>query len=634
MRRIISAISVLALAFSLVASATSANAAVAGYDSAYAGESAFLSLSPGQSGSFTVFFGNTGSTSWVKGTASQVDLAACLDDKTTCNAQDATEAPFNSGWLSATRYATHSQTTVAPGGIGTFTYNVAVPTGTAAGTYRFNGALVLSATGADIRNEGYYQDVTVAAATAGTAATLTSISPTSGTSAGGQTVTLTGTGFVCTPTFPTVSFGTTAATITSCGSTTITATTPAGAVGATTVTVTNTGAAASNGVTYTYTDTTRPAYTAVSVTGGASNGTATLTFSEAICEIAATPLVVATDFTVTVNGIDKTESGETLVACNSTTAPTNGVTSFALTFAGPIVNGDVVAVTLNASGAAKIRDAASGTGNTPLAQTQSATASADSTAPSISSGTASATNTLTLTYNERVTCNNTIDGQFSATPTGGSATAATAVACTAGPTGATTITVTFPASTFASGVAGTVTYTQSSGTAANRIKDINGNDATSPQTVTYTAFSADASAPTMIDTRLTTNGGFTTQLDANDQFKVVFSEAMDTTSLGDILRVTDADGTVVDFTCNNTVATCSWNTAAETVGGVSQAAATVLTVQILTTPPTTVGGQTIAIGTVAGLQIPATITDTNGITDAAGNATNIAGSADRIIDAE
>ncbi|MBA2768570.1 MAG: hypothetical protein H0U35_05470 [Sporichthyaceae bacterium] len=170
MRRIITAITAVALALSFVASATTVNAAVPGYDSAYAGESAFLTLNPGQSGTFTAFFANTGTTSWVRGTASQVDLAACLENKTSCNLQDASEAPFNSGWLSAVRYTTHTQTTVAPGQIGTFTYNVAVPAAQAPGTYRFNGALVLSATGADIHNEGYYQDVTVPVRAAAAAA--------------------------------------------------------------------------------------------------------------------------------------------------------------------------------------------------------------------------------------------------------------------------------------------------------------------------------------------------------------------------------------------------------------------------------------------------------------------------------
>ncbi len=113
MRRIVTAITAAALSLSVVSMAMPANAA-AGFDSAYAGESAFLTLNPGQSGTFTVFFANTGTSSWAKGTATQVDLAACQADKTTCNSGDPSEAPFNSGWLSATRYATHTQTTVAP----------------------------------------------------------------------------------------------------------------------------------------------------------------------------------------------------------------------------------------------------------------------------------------------------------------------------------------------------------------------------------------------------------------------------------------------------------------------------------------------------------------------------------------
>src|SRR5688500_9502571 len=291
MRRIVTAITAASLAFSLVAMATPANAAVPGYDSAYAGESAFLNLNQGQTGTFTVFFANTGSTSWVRGTSTQVDLAACLEDKVTCNAQDASEAPFNSGWLSATRYATTTQTTVAPGQIGTFTYNVMVPTTQASGTYRFNGAVVLAATGADIHNEGYYQDVTVGTPTG--AATITSLTPSSGTVAGGTSVTIAGSGIVCTPAFPTVNFGANAGTVTSCGSTALTVVSPAGAApGAVNVTVTNTGAPASNALTFTYTDTTRPAFNSFTVSGSIL----TAQFSEPVCR--ATVGTEATDWTV------------------------------------------------------------------------------------------------------------------------------------------------------------------------------------------------------------------------------------------------------------------------------------------------------------------------------------------------
>src|SRR5687767_2216948 len=280
MRRIVTAITAASLAFSLVAMATPANAAVPGYDSAYAGESAFLNLNQGQTGTFTVFFANTGSTSWVRGTSTQVDLAACLEDKVTCNAQDASEAPFNSGWLSATRYATTTQTTVAPGQIGTFTYNVMVPATQASGTYRFNSAVVLAATGADIHNEGYYQDVTVGTPTG--AATISSLTPSSGTVAGGTTVTIAGSGIVCTPAFPTVTFGANTATVTSCGPTAVTTVSPAGAAtGGVNVTLTNTGAPASNALSFTYTDTTRPTFN--SFTSPAT--LLTVTFSQPVCGV-------------------------------------------------------------------------------------------------------------------------------------------------------------------------------------------------------------------------------------------------------------------------------------------------------------------------------------------------------------
>src|SRR5687767_12882253 len=84
----------------LIAGGGSADALVPGYDSAYAGESAFLNMTPGATGTFTVFFQNTGSTTWVRGTATQVDLFACLNDKVTCDVVPE-EAAFNPGtWLS------------------------------------------------------------------------------------------------------------------------------------------------------------------------------------------------------------------------------------------------------------------------------------------------------------------------------------------------------------------------------------------------------------------------------------------------------------------------------------------------------------------------------------------------------
>ena len=153
MRKIVVAVTAATLALSMLAQAIPA-AAVSGYDSSYAGESAFVALAPGQSNEFQVFFANTGTTTWTVGTATEVDLAACLEDKVTCNAQDATEATWNAGWKSATRYATSTQTSVAPGAVATFKYTVTAPTGVAAGTYRFNGDLTIRGVTREVAFEG------------------------------------------------------------------------------------------------------------------------------------------------------------------------------------------------------------------------------------------------------------------------------------------------------------------------------------------------------------------------------------------------------------------------------------------------------------------------------------------------
>ena len=282
MRKIVVAFTAAALAVSMLASAIPAAAAVSGFDSAYAGESAFVSLTPGQSNEFQVFFANTGATTWTVGSTSQVDLLACMEDKVTCDAQDATEATWNPGsWLSATRYATTTQASVAPGSIATFKYTVTAPSGVAAGTYHFNGDLGLHSTAAKLHPEGYFQDAAVG--TGAGAAILTSLTPNTGTTSGGTTVAIAGSGFVCTPAFPTVSFGTSTAAVTSCGATALTVTSPAGAVGAVNVTVTNTGANASNALPFTYADTTKPVFLSFTVSGNLE----TVTFSEPVCRAVA-----------------------------------------------------------------------------------------------------------------------------------------------------------------------------------------------------------------------------------------------------------------------------------------------------------------------------------------------------------
>src|SRR6266702_6945809 len=152
---------ILALIALCLAYAPTPALAVTGYDSAYSGESAFVMINPGETKAFQVFFSNTGTQTWTKGGGTQVDLAACLADKVTCNAQDPTDSTWNSGWISTTRYATTTQATVAPGTLATFAYNIKPPQDAAAGVHRFNGDLVVASSGARIDPEGYYQDAAI-----------------------------------------------------------------------------------------------------------------------------------------------------------------------------------------------------------------------------------------------------------------------------------------------------------------------------------------------------------------------------------------------------------------------------------------------------------------------------------------
>jgi hypothetical protein len=154
---------ILALVALCLAYAPTPALAVTGYDSAYSGESAFVTISPGQTLQFQVFFSNTGTLTWTKGGDTQVDLAACLADKVTCPAQDPSESTWNSGWLSTTRYTTTTQSTVAPGALATFAYSIKAPSNATAGVYRFNGDLVVSASGTRIHPQGYYQDAEIQA---------------------------------------------------------------------------------------------------------------------------------------------------------------------------------------------------------------------------------------------------------------------------------------------------------------------------------------------------------------------------------------------------------------------------------------------------------------------------------------
>jgi hypothetical protein len=131
-------------------------------------------------------------------------------------------------------------------------------------------------------------------------------------------------------------------------------------------------------------------------------------------------------------------------------------------------------------------------------------------------------------------------------------------------------------------------------------------------------------APTSLDARVTTNVGSSSIFDTGDMIKIAFSEAISPSASGATIRARDADGTVADLLCG-TNATCTLNTSAETLGGQSRAAQTVLTVSLTAAPAIITNGST------ATLRIGATVTDRAAITDLSGNPWNLEGSADIVL---
>jgi len=405
------------------------------------------------------------------------------------------------------------------------------------------------------------------------------------------------------------------------------------------VTVTNAGAGASNALLFTFQDTTAPTLKQLNAAGGTS--TVEVVFSETVCLNAD---YTAADWVVTVNGngntvttvqraqgTDLTSSTATTL-CNGTKTPTpsprggtaaSTATSFSAVELGlttPITQGDFITVTatcntasppdalspcsqISPSAAGKTQDLA---GNVmQSAQTVTGTAIGDTTKPSISSTTTVDSTNIRLTYSEPVTCNNSAAAaaQFTIT-TAGTSFAATSISCVTTSSGATRVTLT-TAPTQDVSAGGFVTYVEDATIAANRIHDLAGNNAVSPQTISFSAIAA-ATPPVITDAHVTNNIGSTDWGDStSDAFSLTFNEAMNTTTAGVSIQVSDNDPTTV-----KTSATLSCGSGAGTVTCVWNTAATVLTV-------TSNGGLSVSspTGTTPGLQLPLTITATTGLKD-------------------
>jgi hypothetical protein len=625
MRKITTAITAAALAFSMLAAAVPAAAAVPGYDSAYAGESAFVNITAGQTQNFQVFFANTGTTAWQRGTGTQVDLAACLEDKVTCNAQDASEATWNSGWLSAVRYATTVQTVTPPGSLGTFSYNITAPAGVAAGIYRFNGDLVLASTGEKIHPDGYYQEANTGAASG--APTITLLTPNTGQA--GTDVTISGTGFVCTPAFPTASFGGVNGTVLSCGATSITVDAPAHALGAATVTVSNSGSGASNGLTFIYTDVSGPTFQSFTVSGD----TLTVTFSEPVCRASG---VAGDDWNV--QNVSAPAGDLATTPGTTDNLPTDcddAVATFNvfLPAGTAIPNGAFVAATLLAQGATttandNIIDASGNEAAAPQSRQATATAP-ETTRPTFVSATGAVGQpNITLTFSEPVYCDAgqpvVTDFNIDEQGTTSDPTVIAVGNTNACGTGRSTADSSFNIQLGTNLEADTSYVVTITSTASGDIQDAVGNTLTVPASVTFTSGAGDFTPPTIVDARITNNLGTSDFGETNgDAFSLTFSEVMNGSTTGRI-DVQDQDGTVVigGLVCGTNVS-CTWNTADTT-----------LTVTVTGAPLAVPAVGASGAGTTPGLQIPFNITAIATINDETGNPPNVLGSSDRLVDFE
>ncbi|HZP97173.1 MAG TPA: hypothetical protein VFC31_12710 [Candidatus Limnocylindria bacterium] len=147
----------LALALAWVVASPEPARAAERYSASYVGESAFVTVVPGATARFTAIFLNDGAEPWEPNV---VGLLACGTDGVDCGAPHAT-AEFARDWYSTGVYATVAHA-VAPGQLAFFSYDIAVPGGTAPGTtVRFDGAVGLIPDALVFGGDGYYQEATI-----------------------------------------------------------------------------------------------------------------------------------------------------------------------------------------------------------------------------------------------------------------------------------------------------------------------------------------------------------------------------------------------------------------------------------------------------------------------------------------
>ena len=273
-------------------------------------------------------------------------------------------------------------------------------------------------------------------------------------------------------------------------------------------------------------------------------------------------------------------------------------------------------------------------------QSRQATATApETTKPTLISATgATGTTTITLTFSEPVWC----AGTFAATDskvddtsstTDPSVTGFGSNICGASRTAADNSFSLTIGSSLKADTTYTVTIcgpaTSGCGDATAEVKDAVGNSLTVPAIISFVSGAGDFTPPTIVDARMSQTVGSSNFEDIGDTFTATFSEAMTAGDEIGTIKAQDQDGTVLVIDCATANVGCTWNTAKTTVTvslQASHACGTAL-------GPLCSGTDA---GTSPGMAIPFNIVSVTGtaFTDSQGNAANVLGSADRLVDFE
>jgi hypothetical protein len=137
----------IAIGIALPGTSTPTLAAPEDFRSQWVGQSAYPRLGAGAITSYTVLFRNTGTTTWRRGSAMQVNLGIAADSR------EFFDQGMAVNWLSPDRIVTTVEESVVPGGTATFTFTIRAPA--APGVYRVPLRLVVDGV-TWLNDEGVY----------------------------------------------------------------------------------------------------------------------------------------------------------------------------------------------------------------------------------------------------------------------------------------------------------------------------------------------------------------------------------------------------------------------------------------------------------------------------------------------